>query len=102
KKDTVVFNINSYKDGTERKIEDVLRKLPGIEINELSGIIKYKGKSIETVMLEGDDLFGSNYTLGTKNINADMVTEVEAIENYSENALLKGIEHSEKVALNLK
>ena len=42
KKDTVVFNINSYKDGTERKIEDVLRKLPGIEINELSGIIKYK------------------------------------------------------------
>ena len=53
-------------------------------------------------MLEGDDLFGSNYTLGTKNINADMVTEAEAIENYSENALLKGIEHSEKVALNLK
>lgn len=102
KKDTVVFNINSYKDGTERKIEDVLRKLPGIEINESSGTIKYKGKSIETVMLHGDDLFGSNYTVGTKNINADMVKEIEAIENYSENALLKGIEHSEKVALNLK
>lgn len=102
KKDTVVFNINAYKDGTERKIEDVLKKLPGIEINALSGLIKYKGKPIETVMLEGDDLFGPNYSLGTKNINADMVTEVEAIENYSENALLKGIEHSEKVALNLK
>lgn len=102
KKDTVVFNINSYKDGTERKIEDVLRKLPGIEINERSGLIKYKGKSIETVMLEGANLFGHNYTIGTKNINADMVKEVEAIENYSENVLLKGIEHSEKVALNLK
>ncbi len=102
KKDTVVFNINSYKDGTERKIEDVLRKLPGIEIDKSSGLIKYNGKSIETVMLEGDDLFGHNYTTGTKNINADMVKEIEAIENYSENALLKGIEHSEKIALNLK
>ncbi len=102
KKDTIVFNINAYKDGSERKIEDILKKLPGIEINELTGSIRYKGKSIETVMLEGDDLFGHNYTLGTKNINADMVKEVEAIENYSENALLKGIEYSEKVALNLK
>lgn len=102
KEDTVKYNVLAYRDGSERKIEDIIKKLPGIEINEKSGEIKYKGKSIETVQLEGDDLFGSNYSLGTKNINVDMVEQVQAIENYSANPLLKGIENGDKVALNLK
>lgn len=102
KKDTVTYNIEKYKDGTERKVQDVLKKLPGIEINEKSGEIKYKGKSVETVTLDGDNLFGYNYSLGTKNINIDMVEQVQAIENYSENPLLKGIENGDRVSLNLK
>jgi hypothetical protein len=102
KQDTVVFNVGAYKDGTEKKVEDLLKKLPGIEINESSGNIKYNGKLIETVTLDGDNLFGYNYTLGTRNINVDIVEEIEAIENYSENPLLKGIEKQGKVALNLK
>lgn len=101
KKDTIIFNVNAYKDGTERKIEDLLKKLPGIEINESNGLIKYNGRLIETVNLEGDNLFGYNYTLGTKNINVDIVEEIEAIDNYSENPLLKGLEKDGKVALNL-
>lgn len=102
KEDTVKYNVLAYRDGSERKIEDIIKKLPGIEVNEKSGEIKYKGKPIETVHLEGDDLFGSNYSLGTKNINVDMVEQVQAIENYSSNPLLKGIENGDKVALNLK
>jgi len=102
KEDTVKYNVSAYRDGSERKIEDIIKKLPGIQINEKSGEIKYKGKSIETVQLEGDDLFGSNYSLGTKNINVDMVEQVQAIDNYSANPLLKGIENGDKVVLNLK
>ncbi|TKD61013.1 carboxypeptidase-like regulatory domain-containing protein [Flavobacterium sp. ASW18X] len=102
KKDTLVFNVESYSDGTEKKVEDLLKKLPGIEINEANGFIKFRGKSIETVTIEGDNLFNYNYSIGTKNINIDLITEIEAIENYSENKLLKGIESSEKVSLNLK
>lgn len=102
KEDTVSYNVSQYKDPSDRKIQDVLKKMPGITVNEKTGEIKYKGKSVETVKLEGDDLFGNNYTLGTRNINVDIVDKVEAIENYSENALLKGIEASDKVALNLK
>jgi hypothetical protein len=102
KKDTVNYNVNSYRDGSERKIQDLIAKLPGIEVNTSTGEIKYKGKSVETVLLEGDNLFGYNYSLGTKNINVDMVEQVQAIENYSENPLLKGIESGDKVALNLK
>ncbi|MBC7890394.1 MAG: hypothetical protein H7Z13_21160 [Ferruginibacter sp.] len=102
KDDTVKYNVAAYKDGSERKIEDIIKKLPGIEVNETTGVISYKGKSVETVKLEGDDLFGSNYTVGTKNINVDMIEQVQAIENYSDNPLLKGIESGDKVALNLK
>lgn len=102
KEDTISFNVSRYIDGSERKIEEIISKLPGIELNEGTGQIKYKGKAIETVTLDGDNLFGYNYTLGTKNINVDMVEQIEAIDNYAENPLLKGIEQGGKVALNLK
>lgn len=102
KEDTIAYTVSRFTDGSERKIEDVIRKLPGIELNERTGLIKYKGKAIETVTLDGDNLFGYNYMLGTKNINVDMVDQIEAIDNYSENPLLKGIEQGGKVALNLK
>jgi hypothetical protein len=102
KKDTIIYNVAAYRNGSDLKIEDVLKKMPGIDVNEESGKIKYKGKLLETVLLEGDNLFDYNYSLGTKNINVDMVEQVEAIENYSENLLLKGIENGDKVVLNLK
>jgi len=102
KKDTVTFDVESYKDGTEKKVEDLLKNLPGIEVDNNNGVIRYKGRLIETVTVEGDNLFDYNYSIGTKNINIDLVKEIEAIENYAENKLLKGIENSNKVALNLK
>ncbi|WP_339659959.1 hypothetical protein [uncultured Polaribacter sp.] len=101
KKDTIVYNIDAYKDGSERKVIDIIKKLPGIEVNNNSGKIKYNGKFIETVLLEGDNLFDENYTIGTKNINIDIIKGIEAIDKYSKNPLLKGIENSDKVVLNL-
>ncbi|MDO5655655.1 MAG: hypothetical protein Q4G27_05900 [Flavobacteriaceae bacterium] len=102
KSDTVIYHVESFKDGSEKVIEDVLKNMPGIDVDEESGTIKYKGMPIEKVLLDGDDLFDRNYTTGTRNISADIVKDVEAIENWSENKLLKGIENSSKVALNLK
>lgn len=102
KNDTTIYKTKSFIDGTEQKLTDILEKLPGIEVNKNNGSIKFKGKPIETILLEGDNLFGSNYTLGSKNISANIVTEVQAIENYSDNYVLKGLEADEKVALNIK
>ncbi|MDG2432699.1 hypothetical protein [Flavobacterium sp.] len=101
KKDTVVFVVAKYRDGSEKKVEDLIKKLPGIEVDK-NGSIKYKGKALETVTLDGDNVFSSNYKVGTKNINIDMVEQIEAIENYTKNHLLKGIESEGRVALNLK
>jgi hypothetical protein len=101
KKDTTVYDVKNFLNGTENKVEDLLKKLPGITVNESTGQIKFKGKDIELVQLDGDDLFGSNYTLGTKNISIDMVEEIQAIENFSNNPLFKDIEDSDKTILNL-
>ncbi|WP_299130898.1 hypothetical protein, partial [uncultured Winogradskyella sp.] len=101
KKDTIGYIASEYLDGTERKVKDLLKKLPQIEVSDKSGIVKYKGKEIETITLDGDNLFGSNYSIATKNINVDIIKAVEAIDNYEENELLKGISDAGKVSLNL-
>lgn len=101
KKDTTFYKIEKFTDGTERKVEDILKKLPGITVNE-QGKIQFKGKEIEKVLLDGDDFFERNYTVGTKNISAKMIQEVQAIERYNENQILKKLENSDKIALNLK
>lgn len=102
KRDTLVYNVSSYLEGDERKVEDLLKKLLGIRVDEDTGKVLYRGKQVKTVMLDGDNLFGYNYTLGTKNINIDAVHKIEAIENYIDNPLLKNIKESNDVALNLK
>jgi len=100
KNDTTVYNPNAFKDGTERTVEDLLKKLPGIEV-KTNGEIKFKGKSIKKLMLDGDDLFGNNYTLGTRNINVNIIDKIQGIENYEDNPLLKGLQDSDEVALNI-
>lgn len=102
KNDTTTYIVSRFKDGTERKLDELLKKLPGIQVNDKTGEVKFKGKPIETILLEGDDLFGTNYTLATKNINANIINEIQAIENYSDNYVLKGLDKEEKVALNIK
>lgn len=100
KKDTISFKADAYADGTERSAEELLKKIPGLEVDS-QGQIKVNGKSIEKVMVDGDDLFQKGYKLLTKNLNAGVIDRVEVYDHYSENPLLKGVEDSEKVALNL-
>lgn len=101
KNDTITYNPNAFRDGTEKVIEDLLKKLPGIKIED-SGEIKFKGKSIKKFLLDGDDLFDNQYTIGSRNINVDLVEKVQAIENFNENELLKGLINSDEVALNIQ
>lgn len=101
KNDTTSYDLSKFKDGTEKVIEDLIKKLPGIKVKE-NGTITFKGKDVESLLLDGDDLFDSNYTIGTKNIDVDMVDGLSAIENYNKNPLLNGIANTEAVAINLE
>ncbi len=99
--DTTIFNVEKLTNGTERVVEEILRKLPGVVIDDY-GRLKFKGKEVKNVLLDGDNLFGGNYTIGTKRINASHIKGIEAIENFEENSLLQGLSENDEVALNLK
>lgn len=101
KKDTVSFDVKHYTTAGDKKIEDVLKKMPGIEVDD-KGTITYKGVKIETINLDGDNILGDNYKVASKNINVEMIEKVDAIENFSLNPLLKGIDKNGKTALNLQ
>lgn len=102
KGDTIVYNADSFKTGTERKLEDILKKLPGVEVNA-DGEVEVEGKKVTKLMVEGKDFFDGDTKLGVKNIPADAIDKVQVLRNYNENSILKGVENNqESVAMNIK
>ncbi|OYQ45973.1 hypothetical protein CHU92_01755 [Flavobacterium cyanobacteriorum] len=100
KKDTIIFKADAFRQGNEQTVEDLLKKIPGLNI-DASGTIKIGNQEVEKVMVDGDDMFEKGYKLLTKNMPVNPVDKVEIYKNYSNNKHLKGIENSDKVALNL-
>ena len=100
-KDTIAIRTEKYANGSESTIEELLKKIPGINITS-KGKIKIGNQEIEKLMVDGDDLFEKGYRILSKNMPAYAIDEIEILKNYSNNSLLKGIEQSDKVALNLK
>ena len=102
KGDTIVYNADSFKTGTERKLEDVLKKLPGVEVNA-DGEIEVEGKKVSKLMVEGKDFFDGDTKLGVKNIPADAIDKIQVLRNYNENSILKGVENNQdNLAMNIK
>ena len=100
KNDTIIFNAKSFIQGNEQVVEDLLKKIPGLNITT-DGTIKVGNQEIEKVMIDGDDMFEKGYKILTKNMPVNPIDKIEIYQNYSNNKLLKGIENSNKVALNL-
>ncbi len=102
KGDTIVYNTDSFVSGTERKLADVLEKLPGVEVND-EGEIEVEGKTVSKVMVEGEDFFDGDSKLASKNIPANALDKVEVLRNYSEVSQLSGVTNNQdNVALNIK
>jgi hypothetical protein len=100
--DTLTYNADSFKNGTERKLEDVLKKLPGVEIND-DGEIEVEGKTVGKVMVEGKDFFDGDSKLATKNIPANAIDKVQVLKNYSNNSQLSGVTNNQdNIAINIK
>ena len=100
--DTIIYNSDSFTNGTERKLEDVLKKLPGVEVNA-DGEIEVEGKKVQKVMVEGKDFFDGDTKIATKNIPANALDKIQVLRNYNEVSNLKGLENNEEsIALNIK
>lgn len=100
KKDTVEFSAKNFSNGTEQNVEDLLKKLPGITVLS-DGRIKFGNKEVSRVMIENDDLFEKGYQTLTQNMPSKPLDKIQVLKNYSKNKLLKNIEDSESIALNL-
>ncbi|WP_430399396.1 carboxypeptidase regulatory-like domain-containing protein [Flavobacterium sp.] len=100
--DTIIYNSDSFTNGTERKLEDVLKKLPGVEVNA-DGEIQVEGKTVSKVMVEGKDFFDGDTKIATKNIPANALDKIQVLRNYNEVSNLKGLENNEEsIAINIK
>ncbi len=102
KGDTIVYNADSFKNGSERKLEDVLEKLPGVEINE-EGQVEVEGKVVNKLMVNGKDFFDGDTKIATKNIPSNAVDKIQVLRNYSEVSQLSSVTNNkDNFALNIK
>ncbi|MGB3590253.1 MAG: carboxypeptidase regulatory-like domain-containing protein [Nonlabens sp.] len=102
KGDTIVYNSDSFTNGTERKLGEVLQKLPGVEVNE-DGEVEVEGQKVEKLMVNGKDFFEGDTKLGTKNIPANAVDKVEVLKNYNNVSQLKGLGNDQdRIAINIR
>lgn len=99
--DTVSYNVASFTEAQDRTIADVLRKMPGIEV-EKSGEIRYNGEAINKFYIEGMDMLDGRYSLATNNIAPQDVASVEVMENHQPIKALRDVLYSDRAALNLR
>jgi len=91
KKDTLEFDAKSIKVRENAVVEDVLKKLPGVEVAK-DGSIKAQGETVTKVKVDGKEFFGSDPLLATKNLPADMVDKIQVIDELSDQAQFTGID----------
>ena len=101
RKDTVRYNLAEFASSKDVHIKDVLKKLPGVDIDD-NGQVKYKGKAIDHYFVEGMDVTGGRYSQINNNLSAKAVKSAEIMENYQSVKALKGKLSSDEIALNLK
>jgi len=102
KGDTTEFNAASYNIQPNSKVEDLLKQLPGIQIDK-NGKITAQGQKVNKVLVDGEEFFGDDPTLVTKNLRGDMIDKVQLYDKKSDQATFTGIDDGEKSkTINLK
>lgn len=101
KGDTLVFNVSRYANASDNAIIDVIKRLPGIKVED-DGTIKYQGKPINKFYIDGDDFLSSQYGIATNNISHKDVKSVEVMENHQPIKALEGIDFPEEAGINIK
>lgn len=94
------YKVKAFNNGTEQTVEDVLKRLPGIEVLK-NGTIKAHGRFIDKLLIEGEDMFDKKYTILSKNLDAKVLDEVQILEDFEDNPILAKVLSSEKIAINL-
>jgi hypothetical protein len=102
KGDTTVYTADSFKVRAGANVEELLKKLPGITVDK-DGKITAMGEQVKKVLVDGEEFFGDDPGIATKNLRADIVKEVEVFDKKSDQAAFTGIDDGVKdKTINLK
>ncbi|MEO7924332.1 MAG: outer membrane beta-barrel family protein [Chitinophagaceae bacterium] len=102
KNDTVQFNASGFKTLPNATAEDLLKKLPGVEVDK-EGNIKSQGETVQKVLVDGKEFFGNDPKLATKNLTADMIESVQVFDDMSDQAKFTKIDDgSRSKTINIK
>jgi Outer membrane protein beta-barrel family len=100
--DTIAFNAGAYPSPPNSTVEDLLRKLPGVEIDK-DGNVTMQGQKVDKITINGKDFFLNDLRNATQNLPADLVAQVEVFDTRSEKAKMTGIKGDSKTkTINLK
>ena len=95
KRDTIEFSASTYKITENDALEDLLKKLPGVEVDE-DGSVTVNGETISKITIDGKTFFLDDPQLATKNIPAKIIEKVKVIEKKSDQAEFTGIDDGEE------
>lgn len=102
KNDTVQFNASGFKTQPNATAEDLLKKLPGMEVDK-EGNVKSQGEQVQKVLVDGKEFFGNDPKLATKNLTADMIESVQVFDDMSEQSKFTKIDDgSRSKTINIK
>lgn len=91
KKDTLEFNVASFKTKKDATIEDLLKELPGVEV-DADGKIKVNGKEVSNVMVNGKPFFGNDPTIATRNLTKEIIEKVQVVDTKTKSEAFTGEE----------
>lgn len=91
KKDTLEFNVSSFKTKEDAVIEDLLKELPGVEVDE-DGNIKVNGKEVNKILVNGKPFFGNDPTITTKNLSKDIIEKIQVLDTKTDAEAFAGEE----------
>ncbi len=95
KRDTIEFNAGSFKTKANANVEDLLKKMPGIDV-ESDGTVRAQGEQVQRVTVDGKEFFGRDPKLATRNLPADAVDKVQVFDRKSDQSQFTGIEDGQR------
>ncbi|MDO6517302.1 outer membrane beta-barrel protein [Zobellia uliginosa] len=95
KQDTIAFNANSFKVDSDDNLEELLNKIPGMEIDS-DGKVNAQGNEVTKIMIDGKEFFGGDPSIVLKNLSADAIANVEIIDKKSDESELTGVADGNK------
>ena len=100
--DTISFKANAFNSKPDATVEDVLKKIPGIQVQK-DGSIKAMGEQVQKVYVDGKEFFGNDPKMATKNLTADMVDQIQVFDDMSEQARFTKIDDGSRTkSINIK